>query len=85
MNNQNANWFSASWSSVGGSRRRGTEDHVDVLNCVRPNVIGFTTEDGREHLVKVPEKMVFDDLNEWVKTENFAKLLELDSVYAGDA
>ena len=83
MNNQNANWFSASWSSVGGSRRRGTEDHDDVLNCVQPNVIGFTTEDGKEHLVKVPEGTL-DELNEWVKTENFAKLLELDSV-SGDA
>ena len=46
-------------------------------------MIGFTTEDGKEHLVKVPEGTL-DGLNEWVKTENFAKLLELDSV-SGDA
>ena len=48
-------------------------------------MIGFTTEDGKEHLVKVPEGTVFDELNEWFKTENFAKLLELDSVSTGDA
>ncbi|KIJ93343.1 hypothetical protein K443DRAFT_646175 [Laccaria amethystina LaAM-08-1] len=69
---------------VGGSPpRRDTEDHNDVLNCVRPNVIGFTTKDGKEHLVKVPEGTL-DELNEWVKTEIFAKLLEFESV-SGDA
>ncbi|KIJ93347.1 hypothetical protein K443DRAFT_402238 [Laccaria amethystina LaAM-08-1] len=83
LNNVNANWLSAGWGPGGGIPRRDTEDHVDDLNCVRPNVIGFTTEDGKEHLVKVPEGMV-DELNEWVKTENFAKLLELESV-SGDA
>ena len=86
LNNPNAaNWLSANWGPGGnGVRRRDTENHVDGLNCVRPNVIGFTTEDGKEHLVKVP-KGTLDEVNEWVKTENFAKLLELDSVSAGDA
>lgn len=80
-----ANWLSASWGPGGGGfRRRDTEGHDDVLNCVLPNVIGFTTEDGKEHLVKVPEGTAFDELNEWVKTENFVKLLELESV-TGDA
>jgi hypothetical protein len=46
-------------------------------------VIGFTTKDGKEHLVKVPEGTL-DELNEWVKTEIFAKLLEFESV-SGDA
>jgi agmatine/peptidylarginine deiminase len=83
LNNVNANWLSAGWGPGGGIPRRDTEDHVDDLKCVRPNVIGFTTEDGKEHLVKVPEGTL-DELNEWVKTENFAKLLELESV-SGDA
>ena len=51
----------------------------DNATCVRPNVIGFTTEDGKDHLVKVSEGE-FDQVNEWVKTDDFSKLLELDSV-----
>ena len=65
------NWLSASWNA-------GTLTSRDDANCVRPNVIGFTTEDGKEHLVKVPEGR-FDEVNEWVKTDSFTKLLELDS------
>lgn len=65
------NWLSASWNA-------GTLTSRDDANCVRPNVIGFTTEDGKEHLVKVPEGK-FDEVNEWVKTGSFSKLVELDS------
>ena len=51
----------------------------DNADCVRPNVIGFTTGDGVEHLVKVPEGK-FDEVNEWVKSDDFSKLLELETV-----
>ena len=51
----------------------------DNATCILPNVIGFTAEDGKDHLVKVPEGK-FDQVNEWVKTDDFSKLLELDSV-----
>ena len=63
--------MSASWHA-------GALTSRDVASCVRPNVIGFTTEDGKEHVVKVPEGK-FDEVNEWVKTDSFSKLLELDS------
>lgn len=66
------NWLSANWNA-------GTLISRDDANCVRPNVIGFTTEVGEEHLVKVPEGK-FDELNEWVKTGSFSKLLVLDSI-----
>ena len=70
-------WKSAKWNAGTGARRDlGTRDNA---TCVQPNVIGFTTEDGKEHLVKVPEGQ-FDEVNEWVKTDDFSKLLELDSV-----
>ena len=58
--------------------RRDAEARDDA-NCVRPNVIGFITEDRVEHLVKVPEGK-FDEVNEWVKSDDFSKLLELESV-----
>ena len=58
--------------------RRDSEARDDA-HCVPPNVIGFTTEDGVEHLVKVPEEK-FDEVNEWVKSDDFSKLLELETI-----
>jgi hypothetical protein len=68
---------SANWHAGTGARR--DLETRDNATCVQPNVIGFTTEDGKEHLVKVPEGK-FDEVNEWVKTDDYSKLLELDSV-----
>ena len=69
--------MSANWNAGTGMRR--DSEARDDANCVRPNVIGFTTEDGVEHLVKVPEGK-FDEVNEWVKSDDFSKLLELETV-----
>jgi hypothetical protein len=71
------NWLSANWNAGTGMRRDA--EARDDANCVRPNVIGFTTQDGVEHLVKVPEGK-FDEVNEWVKSDDFSKLLELEAV-----
>ncbi|TFK44195.1 hypothetical protein BDQ12DRAFT_660991 [Crucibulum laeve] len=74
------NWVSANWDSDYRTRR-SLEERGDTPqgDCVLPNVIGFTSDDGEEHLVKVPEGK-FEEVNELVKADNFKELLKLDKV-----
>jgi len=69
-------WKSGNWNA--GTGKHDLETYGNVT-CIPPNVIGFTSKDGKEHLVKVP-KGKFDEVNKRVKTDNFLKLLELNSV-----
>ncbi|TFK44194.1 hypothetical protein BDQ12DRAFT_672549 [Crucibulum laeve] len=68
------NWVSANWDADYRTRRS-----VDVRgdDCVVPDTIGFTNEDGKEHLVKVPEGK-FEDIANLIETLNFEALLKFE-------
>ncbi|KAF8988557.1 hypothetical protein BDQ17DRAFT_1200764, partial [Cyathus striatus] len=72
------NWVSANWDSDYRTRRSlEGRDNINGTNCVLPNVVGFTTEDGKEHKVKVPEGK-FGEVNDLLKEDNFEELLKLE-------
>ncbi|KAG5634457.1 hypothetical protein H0H81_001879 [Sphagnurus paluster] len=72
------NWRSANWFSYSDRRLANSVDVVAHVKHAVPDVIGFTTEDGKGHLVKALEGKL-DEITELVKANDYAGPLKLES------
>jgi len=60
--------------------RRSFDKGGTSIACVGFDTIGFTTKDGVEHHVKIPESSKFEDVERLVKEEKFSEVLRLQKV-----
>jgi len=73
-------WKSGSWDADFRSRRSLEEPEAKRdIKCASINAIGFSTADGEEHFVRVPDGKL-DEVNAHLQAENFDELLKLEAV-----
>ena len=60
--------------------RRSFEERDLSVACLGFDTIGFTTEDGVEHHVKISESSKFEDVERLVEEGKFSEVLRLQKV-----
>lgn len=72
------NWLSGNWDADYRSKRAiKLRDASETPNCAVPNVMGYTTKDGEDRVVKVPEGK-FEEVSEHVRAGHYEELEKLE-------
>lgn len=73
------NWLSGNWDADYRTKRSvEARSPADASNCAVPNVVGYTTGDGEEYAVKVPEGK-FEEVSGLVQAGDFEELAKLEA------